>query len=127
VLRRPHIPLLQEDNTRKGFFERAQFESVRAHLPAPLRGVATFAYCTGWRTTSEILPLQWHQVDLAAGTVRLEPGSTKNREGRLFLFGQLVELRPHRAPGAQGQRGALPLRLPAHREADSHLPQSVDQ
>ena len=35
---------------------------------------------------SEILTLQWHQVDFDAGVVRLEPGKTKNREGRLFPF-----------------------------------------
>jgi len=92
LLQRPHIPMLQEDNIRRGFFERAQFESVRAKLPAPLQAVATFAYYTGWRTKSEILPLQWHQVDRAAGVVRLEPGSTKNREGRTFKYGEIVEL-----------------------------------
>jgi integrase len=92
ILRRPYIPMLREDNTRKGFFERAQFEAVRAHLPVRLRGVATFAYTTGWRTKSEILPLQWHQVDRAAGTVRLEPGTTKNRDGRVFVFTGLVDL-----------------------------------
>lgn len=86
LLQRPHIPLLQENNTRKGFFEREQFESVRRHLPAPLQAVATFAYLTGWRTKSEILPLQWSQVDFTAGVVRLEPGTTKNREGRVFVF-----------------------------------------
>jgi integrase len=93
VLRRPYIPLLQEDNTRRGFFERAQFDAVRAQLPARLKPVATFAYYTGWRTISEILPLQWHQVDLAAGTVRLEAGMTKNRKGRTFIFSGLIELR----------------------------------
>src|SRR5258705_11943525 len=39
-----------------------------------------------WRVPSEILTLQWHQVDFDAGVVRLEPGKTKNREGRLFPF-----------------------------------------
>src|SRR5206468_11549785 len=28
---RPHIPMLREDNVRKGFFEEAQFTSVRGH------------------------------------------------------------------------------------------------
>lgn len=32
----------------------------------------------------EVLPLRWAQVDLAAGFVRLEPGTTKNMEGRAF-------------------------------------------
>lgn len=93
VIRRPHIPMLREDNTRKGFFERVQFDAVRARLPKRVQGVATFAYYTGWRTVSEILPLQWHQVDFQAGVVRLDPGTTKNREGRIFVFSQLTELR----------------------------------
>lgn len=91
---RPHIPMLQEDNVRSGFFEREMFEAVRAQLPAPIRPIATFAYLTGWRIQSEILPLQWRHVDLKAGTVRLDPGTTKNRDGRLFPFGDhLPELR----------------------------------
>jgi integrase len=39
------------------------------------------------------LTLQWHQVDLRAGIVRLDPGTTKNREGRSFPFSMLPELR----------------------------------
>lgn len=93
VIRRPYIPMLREDNTRKGFFERAQFDAVRARLPKRVQAVATFAYYTGWRTVSEILTLQWHQVDFQAGVVRLEPGTTKNREGRLFVFSHVTELR----------------------------------
>jgi integrase len=48
--------------------------------------VVTFGYTTGWRIRSEVLPLQWRQVDFKAGTVRLEPGTTKNREGRTFAM-----------------------------------------
>ena len=83
---RPYIPLLKETNIRKGFFEREQFERVTNHLPAHLRGIVAFAYITGWRTPSEILSLEWRQVDLNAGEVRLDPGSTKNGEGRVFPF-----------------------------------------
>jgi integrase len=84
LLDKPHIPLLREDNTRTGFFEPDQFNSLLAHLPAPLRPVMTFAYITGWRIDSEILPLEWRNVDLKAGEVRLDAGRTKNREGRVF-------------------------------------------
>ena len=84
LLHKPHIPLLREDNTRTGFFEFEQFASLMAHLPAPLRPVIEFAYITGWRIASEILPLEWRQVDFAAGEVRLDAGTTKNREGRVF-------------------------------------------
>ena len=42
--------------------------------------------------SSEVTPLQWHQVDFNAGVVRLEPGTTKSGEGRTFPFGVLPEL-----------------------------------
>jgi integrase len=83
---KPHIPLLREDNTRTGFFEPDQFRSVLAHLPEEIRPIVTFAYITGWRIASEILPLQWRQVDFAAGEVRLDAGTTKNNEGRVFVM-----------------------------------------
>jgi integrase len=86
LYRIPHIPKLEERNVRHGFFEREQFETVRRHLPEYVRSVVTFAYITGWRIRSEVLPLQWRQVDFKAGTVRLEPETTKNREGRTFVM-----------------------------------------
>ncbi len=42
-------------------------------------------YITGWRK-GEILGLQWRQVDFRAGRVALDPGTTKNDEGRTFPF-----------------------------------------
>ena len=86
VWRKPYIPLLVESSPRAGFFEREAFESVRSHLPAPLQSVVTFAYVTGWRVPSEVQTLRWPQVDFAAKTVVLEPGTTKNDEGRVFPF-----------------------------------------
>lgn len=86
IQRVPYIAMLDEHNVRTGFFEREQFEAVRALLPGYLRPVVTFAYITGWRVPSEVLTLRWHQIDLEAGIVRLEPGSTKNREGRTFAL-----------------------------------------
>jgi integrase len=62
------------------------------HLPAALRPLVTIAYYTGWRIQSELLPLEWRQVDLKAETIRLEPGTTKNREARLFVFKGITEL-----------------------------------
>ncbi len=102
----PTFPTIQVHNTRSGFFERPEFEAVRAELPTYLRPVFTFAYMTGWRTMSEILTLQWRQVDLSAGMVRLEPGTTKNDEGRMLPYSILPEL------------GAL---LHAQRDLTTHL------
>ena len=42
---------------------------------------------------SEIFPLQWPQIDRTVGTIRLEPGTTKNNDGRTFAYKEIVELR----------------------------------
>lgn len=85
LLRRPHIPMLDEDNVRTGFFSEVDFLALHDALPEYLRPIATFAYTYGWRK-GEILGLTWDRVDLIAGTVRLDPGSTKNREGRTVIL-----------------------------------------
>ena len=82
LLQKPHIPFLKEDNVRVGFFERDQFLAVLARLPEPVQPAATFAYITGWRIDGEVLSLEWRQVDFGADEVRLDPGKTKNGEGR---------------------------------------------
>ena len=82
---RPHISLLKEDNVRQGFFEREQLDSVLPHLWTWNQPPARFAYITGWRK-QEVLTLRWPQVDFQAGNVRLEPGTTKNNEARVFPF-----------------------------------------
>jgi integrase len=86
ITRRPYIPLLEENNVRQGFFERAEFEAVLVRLPDWLRPPVTLAYSMGWRTRSEVLPLTWRQIDLEAGTVRLEVGTTKNKDGRVIYL-----------------------------------------
>lgn len=84
VSAKPYVPMLVENNRRKGFLERSQYETLRAHLPDYLRPVIDTAFTTGWRITSEILTRQKHHVDLDAGWLRLEPGESKNGEGRMF-------------------------------------------
>jgi integrase len=86
ILVKPHIPMLRENNVRRGFFERAQFEALRHALPDYLKPVALFAYIPGWQVPSEVLKLQWSNFDFLGGQVRLDPGTTKNGEGRLFPF-----------------------------------------
>ena len=92
-MQRPYIPMLKEDNVRRGFFEREQFNAVSRRLQPPLDHAVTLADDRGWRMVSRILTLQWHPVDRAAGVLRLEPGETKNREGRTFQCRDLVEVR----------------------------------
>lgn len=88
----PHIPMLAENNVRKGFFEHDAFLAVRRALPEEIRPVIAFAYFTGCRK-GEILGLQWPQVDLSEQAVRLEPGETKNNEGRMIpLVSELYQV-----------------------------------
>jgi len=93
ALSKPHISMLEENNVRQGFFELPELEKVRNKLPEYLKDPITFAYITGWRLRSEILKLCWRNVDFTAGTVRLEPGTTKNKDGRLtYMTPQLRAL-----------------------------------
>jgi len=81
---RPDFEMLHVDNARQGFFEAEQFRAVLSHLPDYLKPVAEAAYITGWRTRSELLTRQWRHVDLDGGWLRLDPGESKNGEGRMF-------------------------------------------
>jgi integrase len=92
VDRVPHIPMLKENNTRKGFFEHGDFVALRDALPAYLKGFVTFAYKTEWRV-SEIAGLTWSHIDLENSIVRLEAGETKNNEARtVYLDNELHEI-----------------------------------
>jgi len=88
----PDFPTVRIADPRAGFFEREAFVEVLAQLPVPLRAPIEFAYLTGWRVPSEVLPLRWTQVDFNAGIVRLEVGTTKNRAARTFPFAVLPAL-----------------------------------
>jgi integrase len=94
MLRVPRIHLLQASAPRSGFFERSDFERVRKHLTQrpDLQLAISLAHAFGWRMQFEVLQML-SQVDLAAGTLRFEPGTIKNREGRtVYLTPELVPL-----------------------------------
>jgi hypothetical protein len=131
----PHIPMLKEGNTRTGFFEREQVDQLVRHLPPAVRPVVQFAYITGWRVPSEVLPLQWRHVDFEARVVRLDPYTTKNDDGRLPLHGcapSAPGCPEGRARCASGRGRALPMGLPPHgqegkRQTDPSVHQSVEK
>ena len=86
LLHRPHIPMLREDNVRTGFFERETFDAVCAKLPSELQLIITFAYITGWRITSEVLPLQFAERGFQERGSPPRRRHDKNGEGRVFVM-----------------------------------------
>ena len=92
VNRVPFIKMLEENNARQGFFENGEFLALRDRLPDHLKGFVTFGYKVGWRI-SEIAGLTWKQVDLEQGIVRLDVGTTKNKEARtVYLDDELRDV-----------------------------------
>jgi integrase len=86
LMRVPAYSLLREAPPWEGFFEQEQYEAVHRQLPDDLKVVVTIAHTVGWRVPSEILTLERRQLDLDAGTLRLDPGTTKNRDGRVVYL-----------------------------------------
>ena len=98
----PKIPMLTEDNVRKGFFEPNEYQALYKELPDYLKPVLAFAYFSGWRV-SEILSLKWDRVGLEQRKAWIPPGETKNKESREIyldedLLGKLKVLRVKRNP-----------------------------
>jgi len=93
LTRLPIVHKPKEAAPRAGFFEADAFQAVRAGLPADLQVAVTIAYTFGWRMQSEVLALETRQLDLGGGTIRLDPGRTKNDEGRVvYLTPELTAL-----------------------------------
>ena len=86
LARKPHIPLLAEAPARAGFFDRELIDAVCRHLPFPIAAVVRFAFLTGWRVDSEVVTLRWANIDWPGESIRLEAGTTKGGEPRVFPF-----------------------------------------
>jgi integrase len=68
-------------NRPKSKESSGQFEGLVAKLPAHLQPYVTFLYFCGGRSGEAEL-IEWMQVDLARGIIRLEDDQTKNDEAR---------------------------------------------
>jgi integrase len=89
----PPFEMLEENKPREGFFEREPFEAVKRHLAPDHQVIVTIEYAFGWRAKKETPTLKRTQVDLEVGTLRLEPGTTKNKDGRLvYMSPELLEM-----------------------------------
>lgn len=84
----PKFELADErDRIRTNFIDEDLWTMIRGQLAEHLVALFTVAYWLGWRA-GELLTLQRSQVDLRDGTLRLSPGRTKNKEGRLVYLPQ---------------------------------------
>ena len=103
----PKIPMLEENNVRKGFFEYNEYQALYEALPDYLKPVLAFGYFSGWRVM-EILNLKWNRVDLEQGKAWIDHGETKNKEAREIyldadLLNKLKVLEAKRNPLWDGQ------------------------
>ncbi|HYK91158.1 MAG TPA: site-specific integrase [Acidobacteriota bacterium] len=82
----PAFPKLEE-RIREGFYDRADFEIIVAHLPEDLQDFARWGYFTGWRK-GEIASLRWNELSMETRQLRLRGQFTKNGEPRVMLLKQ---------------------------------------
>ena len=88
----PAFPRLAERNVRKGFVDDATYQplaNAAAGVGIWMRAMFEVGFTFGWRF-SEVINLRVEQVDIAGGTIRLYPGTTKNDEGRVVIMTGIV-------------------------------------
>ncbi len=88
-----YIPMLKENNVRKGFVEDADYEKLASHATELwLRTFLELGYTYGWRKR-ELLGLRVRQINLAHRAIRLDVGTTKNKDGReVAMTAKVAEL-----------------------------------
>jgi integrase len=86
----PHFPTLAENNVRQGFLEDAQYQKLlESCLEIWFQAIVEVGATYGWRI-GELLKLRVNQINLANWTIRLHPGTTKNKEGREVKMTEMV-------------------------------------
>jgi integrase len=86
----PAFPHLEEAKARQGFLTDEQYEHLAESCSCAglwLRAMLAVACNFAWRK-SELLRLRVAQVDVINRVIRLEPGTTKNLEGRTVVMTQ---------------------------------------
>ena len=81
ITRVPKIRMLKEPKRRVRFLTEEEADQLMLALPVHLVPVVQFALATGCRMT-EILRLEWSRVDFDRRVSWLDPGTTKNGDGR---------------------------------------------
>lgn len=103
IERFPKVRMLREPKRRIRFLTREEANRLLEALPAHLRPLVQFALATGCRM-GEILGLEWCRVDLERRVAWLDPGTTKNGEGRGIPLNRDAVLALRAAQGAHPRR-----------------------
>lgn len=80
----PYIEMLKERNVRTGFVKDKEYEALAqatAEVGPWLRAMFEVAHTYGWRK-GELLGMRVRQIDLIERSISLNPGETKNEQGR---------------------------------------------
>jgi len=86
----PHFPMLVEDNVRQGFLEDVQYQKLlESCMEIWFQAIVEVGATYGWRV-GELLKLRVNQINLDNWTIRLHPGTTKNKEGREVKMTEMV-------------------------------------
>jgi len=81
IMRVPKIRMLKEPKRRVRFLTEEEADRLTGELPRHLLPVVQFALATGCRK-QEVLQMEWGRVDFERRAAWLDPGSTKNEDGR---------------------------------------------
>ena len=78
--------------------------SREGHLPAALQPLLEFGYLTGWRLASEVMGLEWRNVDWQGRMVRLDPRRRVARGDRFRSPPRLKRCSRRSSPNTSGSR-----------------------
>jgi integrase len=89
----PYFPMIKETTIRKGFLSDETYARLLDELPLELKALFVCSYVTGIRR-SELLEIEWYQLDFDAGLITLEKDGTKTDDPRTvpILTGDMRDL-----------------------------------
>lgn len=93
IRRMPVIQITSDPNRKnEGEFSREQFQALLDQLPAYLKPLVRFLWCTGMRVT-EPMGLTWAEINLEHGELRISGRRTKNGQQKvLYLSGEPLQI-----------------------------------
>jgi integrase len=85
----PHIPIVRVNNTRQGFLEYGDHETLLEQLPKSLKALFVVAFHSGCRL-GELLGMRWSDIDWQNRVIRL-PDSKNGKARNLPFWGGIEE------------------------------------